>query len=96
MEGSGCGYAASTRTSSVSSSAVIFTEASCCTATPSRVLARTPLTSTLPVADALSWLRRNNSHLSLVTTDGYVTAMVALEDLVEDLVGVVRDGTHRV
>ncbi|MUM09379.1 MULTISPECIES: hemolysin family protein [unclassified Mycolicibacterium] len=52
--------------------------------------------STLPVADALSWLRRNNSHLALVTTDGYVTAMVALEDLVEDLVGVVRDGTHRV
>ena len=52
--------------------------------------------STLPVVDALSWLRRNNSHLSLVTTDGYVTAMVTLEDLVEDLVGVVRDGTHRV
>lgn len=52
--------------------------------------------STLPVPDALSWLRRNNSHLSLVTTDGYVTAMVALEDLVEDLVGIVRDGTHRV
>ena len=28
--------------------------------------------------------------------DGGVTAMVALEDLVEDLVGTVRDGTHRV
>ena len=27
--------------------------------------------------------------------DGGVTAMVALEDLVEDLVGTVRDGTHR-
>jgi CBS domain containing-hemolysin-like protein len=52
--------------------------------------------STLPVPDALSWLRRNNSHLALVTTDGFVTAMVALEDLVEDLVGIVRDGTHRV
>jgi magnesium and cobalt exporter, CNNM family len=25
-----------------------------------------------------------------------VSAMVALEDLVEDLVGTVRDGTHRV
>ena len=30
------------------------------------------------------------------TADGGVIAMVALEDLVEDLVGTVRDGTHRV
>ena len=38
----------------------------------------------------------NNSHLALVTAaDGSVSAMVALEDLVEDLVGAVRDGTHR-
>ncbi|MDT5323720.1 MAG: hypothetical protein QOF25_872, partial [Mycobacterium sp.] len=28
--------------------------------------------------------------------DDRVTAMVTLEDLVEDLVGTVRDGTHRV
>ncbi|MGV9802240.1 hemolysin family protein [Mycobacterium sp. NPDC003449] len=53
--------------------------------------------ATLPVPDALSRLRRSNSHLALVTSaDGTVTAMVALEDLVEDLVGTVRDGTHRV
>jgi CBS domain containing-hemolysin-like protein len=52
--------------------------------------------STLAVPDALSGLRRTNSHLALVTTDGFVTAMVALEDLVEDLVGTVWDGTHRV
>mgnify|MGYP000025153206 FL=1 len=52
--------------------------------------------STLTVPEALSWLRRTNSHLALVTTEGFVTAMVALEDLVEDLVGTVRDGTHRV
>jgi len=51
---------------------------------------------TLPLPDALSRLRRDNSHLALVVTDGRVTAMVALEDLVEDLVGTVRDGTHRV
>ena len=43
---------------------------------------------------------RSNSHLALVTTDdegndGTVLAMVALADLVEDLVGTVRDGTHR-
>ena len=51
----------------------------------------------MPLPDALSRLRRNNSHLALVTApDGSVSAMVALEDLVEDLVGTVRDGTHRV
>jgi CBS domain containing-hemolysin-like protein len=54
------------------------------------------LAASLPVPDALSLLRRENSHLALVTTDEQVTAMVALEDLVEDLVGTVRDGTHRV
>lgn len=53
--------------------------------------------ASLPLPDALSRLRRTNSHLALVTAaDGSVTAMVALEDLVEDLVGTVRDGTHRV
>ena len=51
-------------------------------------------TTSLP--DALSMLRRNNSHLALVIgPDDTVSAMVALEDLVEDLVGAVRDGTHR-
>jgi CBS domain containing-hemolysin-like protein len=43
----------------------------------------------------LSRLRRSNSHLALVTgSDGGVTAMVALEDLVEDLVGAMRHRTH--
>jgi CBS domain containing-hemolysin-like protein len=46
----------------------------------------------LPLADALSRMRRNNSHLALVTDDtGAVVAMVAMEDLVEDLVGIMRD-----
>jgi CBS domain containing-hemolysin-like protein len=54
------------------------------------------LPASLPLPDALTRLRRVNSHLALVTDDGVVTAMVALEDLVEDLVGTVRDGTHRV
>jgi CBS domain containing-hemolysin-like protein len=50
----------------------------------------------LPLPDALSRLRRENSHLALVTAaDGTVSAMVALEDLVEDVVGTVRDRTHR-
>lgn len=60
-----------------------------------RPLPRVP--ASLPLPDALSRLRRTNSHLALVTgADGTVSAMVALEDLVEDLVGTVRDGTHRV
>ncbi|MGA9492538.1 MAG: hemolysin family protein [Mycobacterium sp.] len=51
----------------------------------------------LSVPEALSRMRRSNSHLALVTgSDGAVVAMVALEDLVRDLVGAVRDGTPRV
>jgi CBS domain containing-hemolysin-like protein len=54
-----------------------------------------------PLPEALSRMRRSNSHLALVTRpdglqNGAVVAMVALEDLVEDLVGTVRDGMHRV
>ena len=46
----------------------------------------------MPLAEALSRLRRTKSHLALVTDDDdRVVAMVALEDLVEDLVGTVRD-----
>lgn len=59
-----------------------------------RYLPRVPATTALP--DALSRLRQDNSHLALVTdAGGAVCAMVTLEDLVEDLVGTVRDGTHR-
>ncbi|KWX66695.1 hemolysin family protein [Mycobacterium sp. NAZ190054] len=53
--------------------------------------------ASLPLPDALTRLRRTNSHLALVTAaDGTAIAMVALEDLVEDLVGTVRDSTHRI
>jgi CBS domain containing-hemolysin-like protein len=46
----------------------------------------------LPLAEGLSRLRRTNSHLALVTgEDGRVVGMVALDDLLEDLVGTVRD-----
>ena len=55
-----------------------------------RPLPRVP--KSLPLADALSRMRRSNSHLALVTDDaGGVVAMVAMEDLVEDLVGTMRD-----
>ncbi|MGZ6777512.1 MAG: hemolysin family protein [Mycobacterium sp.] len=51
--------------------------------------------ASLPLPDALSRLRRSNSHLALVTADdGTVNAIVALEDLVEDLVGTMRHRTH--
>jgi CBS domain containing-hemolysin-like protein len=51
----------------------------------------------LSVPEALSRMRRSKSHLALVTAqDETVVAMVALDDLVRDLVGVVRDGMQRV
>jgi magnesium and cobalt exporter, CNNM family len=50
------------------------------------------LSRSLPLADALSRMRRSNSHLALVTDgSGVVVAMVAMEDLVEDLVGTLRE-----
>jgi CBS domain containing-hemolysin-like protein len=55
-----------------------------------RPLPRLP--RSLPLADAMSRMRRSNSHLALVTGDvGAVVAMVAMEDLVEDLVGTFRE-----
>jgi CBS domain containing-hemolysin-like protein len=61
-----------------------------------RPLPRVP--ESLPLADALSRMRRNNSHLALVTAgsgdSGQLIAMVAMEDLVEDLVGAMRDGSQ--
>ncbi len=47
--------------------------------------------------EALAALRRNNAHLAGVTdTTGTLRGIVALEDLVEEFVGTVRDATHRV
>ena len=54
------------------------------------------LAAATPLPDALSRLRQTNSHLALLTDDtGAVCGMVTLEDLVEDLVGAVRDSAHR-
>jgi len=54
------------------------------------------VSASLPLPDALGRLRRRNSHLAVVTgTDDDVVAMVALEDLVEDLVGTMRDRSRR-
>lgn len=55
------------------------------------------LDGSLPLPEALSAMRRSNSHLALMTApDGRIVGLVTLEDLVEDLVGTVRDGTHRI
>ncbi|GAA5049367.1 hemolysin family protein [Nocardia callitridis] len=47
--------------------------------------------------EALARLRRTSSHLGrVVDLRGNTTGIVALEDLVEEFVGTVRDNTHRV
>ncbi|OBK29701.1 hypothetical protein A5634_17700 [Mycobacterium asiaticum] len=69
-----------------------------------RALPRVPQSLGLP--DALSRMRRSNSHLALVLADSpadsaeaaatmsEVVGVVALEDLVEDLLGSMRDGAQ--
>ena len=60
-----------------------------------RELPRVALTSALD--DALALLRRTSSHLGgVVDATGTVVGIVALEDLVEEFVGTVRDATHRI
>ncbi|MFD4267146.1 hemolysin family protein [Rhodococcus sp. NPDC058481] len=50
-----------------------------------------------PLDEALATLRRASSHLgSVVDETGETIGIVALEDLVEEFIGTVRDGTHRV
>lgn len=54
------------------------------------------IAATTPLPDALTRLQQSKSHLAIVTApDGSVSGMVALEDLVEDLIGTVRDGIPR-
>lgn len=51
----------------------------------------------MPLDDALAALRRTSSHLGeVIGGDGATLGIVALEDLVEEFVGTVRDGTHRI
>ena len=50
-----------------------------------------------PLDEALTRFRRASSHLGrVVDATGATVGIVALEDLVEEFVGTVRDGTHRV
>ncbi|MDI9952252.1 hemolysin family protein [Rhodococcus sp. IEGM 1305] len=55
------------------------------------------MSTTTPLAEALASLRRASSHLGAAAdASGQIVGIVALEDLVEEYVGTVRDGTHRV
>ncbi|MEV7419744.1 hemolysin family protein [Streptomyces sp. NPDC089919] len=66
-------------------------------AVPQHVWRRmTTLCATLPLDDALSVMRRDATHLAQVADpDGRVLGLVALEDVLEMLVGEVRDPAHR-
>jgi CBS domain containing-hemolysin-like protein len=51
--------------------------------------------ATAKLGEALALLRRSGSHLArVIGPDGSTKGVVALEDLVEEYVGTVRDATH--
>ncbi len=61
----------------------------------SRVRPLPEVQSTAKLDEAVALLRRSRSHLARVTgPDGSTAGVVALEDLVEEYVGTVRDATH--
>jgi CBS domain containing-hemolysin-like protein len=54
-----------------------------------------PIISIAARADeAISALRRARSHVAMVVDDSVIVGLVALEDVVEEYVGTVQDGTH--
>ncbi len=60
-----------------------------------RVRALPRLSVDAPVDEALATMRREGSHLARAEdADGITVGVVALEDLVEEYVGTVRDSTH--
>ncbi|MGH3774446.1 MAG: hemolysin family protein [Pseudonocardiaceae bacterium] len=62
---------------------------------PSSVYPLPEVQSTAKLDEALALLRRASSHLArVVRPDGATAGVVALEDLVEEYVGTVRDATH--
>ena len=62
---------------------------------PSSVRPLPEVPSTAKLDEALALLRRSSSHLArVVRPDGSTAGVVALEDLVEEYVGTVRDATH--
>ncbi|MDQ2721825.1 MAG: CBS domain-containing protein, partial [Actinomycetota bacterium] len=61
-----------------------------------RVRALPPVACAQPLDEALTTLRRASSHLGrAVDAGGATVGVIALEDLVEEFIGTVRDATHR-
>ncbi|WP_298177719.1 hemolysin family protein [Saccharomonospora sp.] len=62
---------------------------------PTKTRKLTQLKLEAKLDEALSAMRREGSHLATaVNAEGSVVGIVALEDLLEEYVGTVRDGTH--
>lgn len=65
------------------------------TVPPEKVRTLTELRTDSRLDEALSAMRNEGSHLArTVDAEGKLVGVVALEDLVEEYVGTVRDGTH--
>jgi len=61
-----------------------------------RIRALPPVACAQPLDEALTALRRASSHLGrAVDGRGATVGVIALEDLVEEFIGTVRDATHR-
>ena len=57
-----------------------------------RPMARIEVTTDL--RDALEIMRNTGAHLAIVVDDEMVVGVVALEDVLEELIGEIRDTTH--
>ena len=63
---------------------------------PRRLRSLISLVATTDLEDALAMLRRTRSHVAQVVDDnGATTGVLFLEDIIEELVGEVRDATRR-
>jgi CBS domain containing-hemolysin-like protein len=64
-------------------------------ALPARFLHPMPdVDCTMPLPDVLTTLRRTRSHMGNVVRDGRSVGVVALEDVVEEVVGEIVDAAH--
>lgn len=63
---------------------------------PKRIHHMVPLSESTDLEDALALMRRSSRHLAQVRdADGATTAVLFLEDIIEELVGEVHDATRR-
>jgi CBS domain containing-hemolysin-like protein len=63
---------------------------------PKRIHAMVPVLDTTDLEDALALMRRAGRHLAQVrTVEGETTAILFLEDIIEELIGEVQDATRR-